>query len=189
MLNTRNWSILATLALSLLLTACSKRPSCPTSEEPETEQERAVKSIEKIGGKITRDQTKADSPVICVDLTGRQVTDAEMKVLGKLTQLQELCLAGDRITDAGLKELARLSQLQGLNLEATDVTDAGMKDLAVLKQLQWLSLSGTRVTDAGLKDLTGLKQLKILVIYYNIGVTETGKKSLKASLPQCDIKH
>ena len=34
------------------------------------------------------------------------------------------------VTDAGLKELAGLTQLQSLNLHNTKVTDAGLKELA-----------------------------------------------------------
>ena len=44
------------------------------------------------------------------------------------------------MTDAGLKELAGLTQLQTLNLAGTKVTDAGLKELAGLTQLQTLDL-------------------------------------------------
>jgi len=57
------------------------------------------------------------------------------------------------VTDAGLKELASLTQLQTLDLDNTKVTDAGLKELAGLKQLRELHLSGTKVTDAGVQEL------------------------------------
>jgi hypothetical protein len=57
------------------------------------------------------------------------------------------------VTDAGLKELAALKQLQWLELSWTQVTDAGLKVLAGLTQLKRLYLSGTQVTDAGLQNL------------------------------------
>ena len=44
------------------------------------------------------------------------------------------------MTDAGLKELAGLKNLQSLNLDDTKVTDAGLKELAGLKSLQSLDL-------------------------------------------------
>ena len=58
------------------------------------------------------------------------------------------------MTDAGLKELAGLTQLQALLLSGkTQVTDAGLKELAGLTRLQTLDLTDTQVTGAGLKKL------------------------------------
>ncbi|HEV3080227.1 MAG TPA: hypothetical protein VGY66_10625 [Gemmataceae bacterium] len=59
------------------------------------------------------------------------------------------------MTDAGLKELAGLKNLQTLELAGTAVTDTGLKELAGLKSLQRLNLTYTRVTDKGLKELAG----------------------------------
>jgi internalin A len=49
-------------------------------------------------------------------------------------------LAATEITDAGLKELAGLKNLQWLDLSSTKITDAGLKELAALKNLQTLDL-------------------------------------------------
>jgi hypothetical protein len=57
------------------------------------------------------------------------------------------------VSDAGLKELAGVHQLQELDLAYTKVSDAGLKELAGLKHLQTLDLSSTEVTDAGVKEL------------------------------------
>jgi internalin A len=51
---------------------------------------------------------------------------------------------GTQITDAGLKELAGLNNLQWLDLTGTRITDAGLKELAGLKNLQWLTLTARR---------------------------------------------
>ncbi len=48
------------------------------------------------------------------------------------------------MTDAGLKELAGLKNLQSLSLGRTKVTDVGLKELAGLKSLQTLDLYNTR---------------------------------------------
>src|SRR5438270_435213 len=112
----------------------------------------AVKAVEKLGGKVTRDDKLPGKPVIGVNLTGRGVTDAGLKELKDLEQLTSLYLAYTKVTDAGMKELKDLKQLTSLNLAETNVTDAGLKELKHLKQLTSLNLAETNVTDAGLKE-------------------------------------
>ena len=66
------------------------------------------------------------------------------------------------MTDAGLKELAGLKNLQSLDLWYTGITDAGLKELAELKSLQVLNLPSL-VTDAGVAELQrALPTLKIV---------------------------
>jgi Leucine-rich repeat (LRR) protein len=57
------------------------------------------------------------------------------------------------VSNAGLKELHGLGDLQSLGLSHTKVTDAGLKELHELKRLQELDVSGTLVTEQGDKDL------------------------------------
>ena len=92
----------------------------------------AVKAVEKLGGKVTRDDKLPGKPVIGVNLGG---------------------LVPGKVTDAGLKELADLKQLTTLELQSSPVTDAGLKELADLKQLTSLSLYQTQVTADGVADL------------------------------------
>src|SRR5262245_23977591 len=109
-------------------------------------EDRAIAVIEKLGGSFVRDEKKAEQPVVMVRLADTQVTDAGLKELAALKQLEVLSLERTNVTDAGLKELAALKQLQALILRGTKVTDAGLKELAALKQLQALILERTNVT-------------------------------------------
>ena len=125
------------------------------------------------------------------------MTNAGLKELAPLKQLQTLFLGHTLVTDAGLKELAPLTQLQRLDLGITKVTDVGLKELAPLTQLQRLDLDDTgdrrgaegtgptqatsdagshrtKVTDAGLKELASVKQLQMLNLSYT-GVTGTAE--------------
>jgi hypothetical protein len=97
-----------------------------------------------------------------------------------------LHLAGPQVSDARLKELAGLTQLQSLNLLETQVNDAGLKELAGMKQLKTLDLSYTQVTDAGLNELAGLTQLRSLNLA-NTQVTDAGVQELQKTLPQVRI--
>ena len=77
--------------------------------------------------------------------------------------MQRLDLCQIDVTDAGLKELARLKNLQTLILHS--VTDVGLKHLTELKNLQRLELWSdvTNLTDAGLKEMrTALPACQII---------------------------
>jgi Leucine-rich repeat (LRR) protein len=52
------------------------------------------------------------------------------------TNLTYLDLKDTNVTDAGLKELKHLKNLEELNLVGTKVTDAGMKELKNIKH-EW----------------------------------------------------
>lgn len=99
-----------------------------------------------------------------LDLSFTQVTDAELKGLAGLKNLQTLDLSVSQVPIAGLKELGGLTNLQRVVLSNSQVTDAGLKELTGLKNLQWLGLLETQVTDAGVRQL-------------------------REALPQCHIVH
>ncbi len=119
-------------------------------------------------GYIWRDNSYDDKtksrPIIRVSLSGTNVTDADLKELSGLKDLQTLDLGRTQVTDAGLKELSGLKNLQTLDLSGTQVTDAGLKELSGLKNLRTLLLQGTKVTQAGLKELSGLTNLQTISV-------------------------
>jgi hypothetical protein len=90
---------------------------------------------------------------VSLDCCHTQVTDAGLKYLAALSNLQWLDLSGTKVSDTGLNELAGLKQLKTLRLNDTQVTDAGLKGLANLKTLTTLEVKRTNVTDKGLADL------------------------------------
>jgi len=149
----------------------------PAQEQP-TREDKIVKAIEALGGRVVRAKTLPGRPVHGVDLSGTKVTDAGMKDVKELNGLRILSLKGTRITDAGMKELKELNSLRVLSLEGTLVGDAGLKYLKELKKLALVSLAGTRITDAGLKDLKGIRAV-ILDLGDNARITDVGMKDLK----------
>src|SRR5271170_2244333 len=81
-------------------------------------EDKVVAFVKQLGGSVKRDDKAEGKPVRSVDLPNRtKVTDAELKELAALKQLQSLRLYGcNNVTDAGLQELAALKQLQSLTL-------------------------------------------------------------------------
>jgi Leucine-rich repeat (LRR) protein len=116
--------------------------------------------------------------VTSLSLSESKVTDAGLKELKNLKNIQEFDLWDTQLTDEGLKELKDLTNLKVLRVLGTKVTDKGLKELKVFKNLQELNLSNTAVTDEGLKELKGLTNLKELGVH-DTKVTDKGLKELK----------
>jgi internalin A len=70
-------------------------------------EDKAVKFVERLGGKVIRDGKQPGKPVIGVDLIGTMMTDAGLKELATLTNLTVLHLGGTKATDAEVKELQK----------------------------------------------------------------------------------
>jgi internalin A len=150
-------------------------------------EDAAVKAVEKLGGKATRDEGDPAHPVVAVNLAGVPVGDGDLKSVAALTRLKTLdlsvCLA---VTDAGLKHLTGLKRLEVLNLGYSGVTDAGVKRLAALTELRTLNLAGDSVTDEGLNALAGMTKLRSLILT-RTQVTDKGVAELQKALPDCKI--
>jgi hypothetical protein len=147
----------------------------------------AIKALDQKGATFLHVDNNPQKPVRSIYLPGKKVTDADLKHLKVFSQLRILKLdAATNITDAGLKELVSLKQLQELGLGSTQVTDAGLKHLAALKNLKVLNLNFTRVSDTGIQQLTLLPQLESVAVSFT-GVTPKGATKLQESLPKCKV--
>jgi hypothetical protein len=94
-----------------------------------------------------------------LDLSGTNVTDRALEVLGSLRQLETVSLAWTRVTDAGAAHLAKCSQLVGVDLLGTSTGDGSLQALAGKPRLCQLR-SGNAVTDAGLACLRDMPVFK-----------------------------
>ncbi len=73
-----------------------------------------------------------------------------------------VCDQQNNVTDAGLRHLSGLANLELLNVQYRNVGDEGLKHLRGLTKLKDLDLDSTKVTDAGLEHLRGLTSLRVL---------------------------
>jgi hypothetical protein len=108
-----------------LLAACLLLAAAPLYANDA--EDAAAKTVKRLGGGLTSDETDPARPVVGVDLAGVAVADGDLKTLTALKQLKTLdlsvCLA---VTDAGLKHLTALKRLEVLNLGYTGTTDASV---------------------------------------------------------------
>ena len=76
-------------------------------------EKKAAATVEKLGGKVERDDKDPAHPVMSVDLNGTKVTDAGLKELAGLKNLHHLDLRETSVTHAGVAELQKaLPKLQ-----------------------------------------------------------------------------
>ncbi|MCH8830087.1 MAG: hypothetical protein IID45_10975 [Planctomycetes bacterium] len=125
-------------------------------------EKKAMAAIRKLGGRIDVDWRKPKFPIIGVDFSSKEVTDAALVHLKVFKHLRHLFLFGTKITDVGLLHLRGLQHLESLGLYRAPITDAGLKHLKSLKQLKSLHLLGTKVTGNGFVHLEKLTELQML---------------------------
>jgi Leucine-rich repeat (LRR) protein len=152
------------------------------------EEAKEAEKIEKVGGKVTVDESLPEAARLRVtfrtldDKTAASLkglkriaaltvedasglTDRTLAVLGTLTNLRELSLTDPKMTNVGMTSLKGLKELRKLYLiDADKVSDGGVAVLKGFVKLEELDLSGSGVTSgagATFKTLTALKLLAV----------------------------
>ena len=100
--------------------------------------------------------------VVRVSLDGKNVTDDDLELIGKLRHLDHLSLNETSVSDSGLAHVRDLVHLQYLGLNETRVTSSGLEHVSNMKELDILVLGDSPVGDEGLEHLSGLHSLAIL---------------------------
>jgi len=147
-----------------------------------------------------------------LQLNGTKMTEADLRRLQALTQLEtlnfstdegpnagglehlaafehlrSLLMHGGPITDAELAPLARLTQLRHINLlGCPKVTSDAAVHLAPLTSLRSLALSLGGMDNGAVRHLKQIKSLRLLRIP-NTKITDAGVAELQHELPQCAI--
>jgi hypothetical protein len=146
----------------------------------------AIAVLEKLGGMWQVDEQNPDQPVVIIDLSFKEATDAEIAQLKSLTRLEELYLIETKITDACLANVKGFADLRTLDLARTHVTDQGIAHLEGLSNLRTLGVSSTKITDAVMSHLKLLSGLQILDLS-NTEITDAAVKKLQHALPKVQI--
>src|SRR5947209_18556338 len=85
-------------------------------------EDKAVATVERLGGQVLRNETKPGKPVRQVTLSGKEVTDADLKDLAGFKELEWLTLKNTQVTNASLTPVAPFKQLAALTLLGTQDT-------------------------------------------------------------------
>ena len=94
--------------IALWLLAFGLSMASTSSDQPSTEQVKAVAEIEKLGGKIVFEKKGSRNVVVAVDLSTEDVTDAGVEHLQDLASLRSLNLLGTKVTNVTLERLQGL---------------------------------------------------------------------------------
>jgi len=107
------------------------------------------------------------SPALTVSFYGVAFFKSEqLKELESVkNQLVSLNLNKMPVTDEDMKIIARFSNLRKLNLSFTSITSGGLKELAQLKELKNLSLAGTKVDVKGLEAISEMEKLSVVGLW------------------------
>jgi hypothetical protein len=90
------------------LLACGLLVLPARGQAGDAEQGRALAQVLEMNGTVRRDETKPGTPVVGVDLSGTEITDAGLAHLKGLTTLKTLHLFRTRVSDAGVTEFHRV---------------------------------------------------------------------------------
>jgi hypothetical protein len=146
----------------------------------------ALKALSDAGGSVHT--LSKNNAALSLDLS--HASDALERAFPLLDRLAQdvlwLDLKGTPVTDAQLRVLSKMKNVQRLHLERTAVGDAAMAQVKLCTQLTYLNLYATKVTDAGLRQLTGLSALAHLYVWQS-AVTPAGIAELKKALPECEV--
>jgi uncharacterized membrane protein len=87
--------------------------------------------------------------ILWLNLSGNRVSDHDLDIVSRFTNLQRLRLDRTSITDQGMRSLVKLSYLQSLNVSQTGVTIEGIRALRNMNSLKRVYVWNSRVATNG----------------------------------------
>lgn len=124
----------------------------------------AIDELKSLGATVLLQNERASSLVLS-NMMGKEVDlDAALPLIPKLTKLDSLILSGTQVTDEQLKLVGQAKSLGDLQLSDTPISDAGIKHLSGLTNLTSFYASRTKLTSASMPVFGKLPKLSTLGI-------------------------
>jgi hypothetical protein len=87
--------------------------------------------------------------IVHLEMDNCHVTDSDLKVIGAMSNLEELCLYDNgQITDQGLRSIGNLAKLKSLEIDGTALTNTCSETLKRLPSLRHLTIGFEKWTPA-----------------------------------------
>jgi len=148
----------------------------------EPADEKDIDALKKAGLLVSK-LSEAQNLIEVSAVNAADFGDEQITILEPLAeQIAWLKLGGTKITDASLKTIAKLKNLNKLHLEHTGITDAGITNVKSLPYLEYINLVDTKITDKGLKDVAVVKGLKSVYVWKS-AVTDSGVSQIRKQHP------
>jgi hypothetical protein len=161
-----------------LMLALAGAMAAVADEKPTAEEQAAINSLSKSGGKGSLDpRLPAEARVLA---KFDAVSDAVLKGLKKYPQIGGVdTFDASTCTDKGFSALKELPHLHKLVLGKAKLTPAGVAAIGQCKELRYLALVNSGLTDNGLTSLNKLTMLEHLTLSENPKITDQGMITVK----------
>lgn len=107
----------------------------------------------------------------------QKLTDAHLRSISGLSELESLSIPSSVITDRGADTLVKFTQLEHLDLASDQITDNTLKKISRLPGITRLEISGSQLTGNGILHLTNLRKLRSLTLK-NVALSEEAMTAL-----------
>jgi internalin A len=171
MFRTRFALIIAASAFAAALAGCNVKFDVKGGANPQdnskaggAKEDPAERDLKRLDGKVKRDKSQPDNPVVEIRLFSDKVTDDDLKELAQFTKLRRLEFSGNDVTGTGLAALTELPIEELHIMFAKGITNDGMKEIAKIKSLKVLNLPQGKFDDDGLKEIATLTNLEELTV-------------------------
>ena len=157
------------------------------ASEQECGGRQAIRTLERLGGRVTRNDSAPGKPVVAVDLACCRFDDDDLACLKDLPSLRRLDLAFTNVMDKGIEHLKGCTRLTELQLSCcAQITDRSLEHVKALTALRRLDLSHNNFTNKGLEQLHGLTGLRYLGLA-GIRISKKEEGRLRKALPKAEI--
>ena len=154
--------VAASFAATLLaVSGCGMGDGMSDFERQSKSRELALDRLKEDGAKF-EEKSYPQGVALSVDLSGMDITDETLELLGKIGRVTELNFSGSSISDDQLGELNDSAEMTALllklDLSKTGITDAGIARMTKFGFLKDLNVAGSKVTSAAIESFKAARK-------------------------------